>query len=796
MKPLLSVFCVALLLVAFGTALGTVHTGPDKAFTGKSAAAPLNSALPLQPRSTDQRAANILNELRSRHVPVNYALLPNFNARVSITKGTVSPLYTSSPAPMGVGDFGLINTSSGIVGYNTTTSSIEGTIAFKGLQPFYLLNDAPQTVTVQLNAVLDNVTLFGVPAYSFWTQNVFFYSQRTHTLTFLDNIWNFSSPAFDFTQNSLYKHNGTIVAPVFYFDVGPTISVGYPFTVNLYLNSTVLQDRTAVFFNYSISSPTLHSTKSGSYDEVLFNSTSPGISTPTMPAPYLISGTTVTPTGYLLYDAELMIGGPGGGSTTSIYSINGTMRLQYLNSTTGVYNNVQSAFDFGTDTGETSEGVAVYWTQNAVAHLTAGPSLLYGMWNLSSGSPAGADIMISGTVSPSNAFLFVSGGSSFNNTSAAWAPVLPNGMFNFSLPQGVYSGAVLMSNYEPEYNLQMGPDMTVMLTANASEGVYTPLFAFNNMQLANLSSSGAGTVTTPYMITATVINPINQLFGELNDFFFPVFPGVMLVNTSSYAVLMGLPSFYIQYPVSQQFALEFFGFPIWNYMPFETYGASNVSIVGSPFISGWYPVFLYGFPLANLIVWNSSSVLIAGNYFSSMGSSALIFNSTDVLVWGNVFAENSLAGISVTHPTRYFEFELAPIYPATVPTGLSVFSSGDTIYNNAFIVDLPAISPDFNIYTFAGATYMDAWNVSFQLVKNAMPYTFNGIAIPPVSITGGSYLGGNFWYNYHPRSTLKLPFNDNGWIANGGDYVPLVLGSSQSSSYNSVLQPLDPGISA
>ena len=37
---------------------------------------------------------------------------------------------------------------------------------------------------------------------------------------------------------------------------------------------------------------------------------------------YLASGTHVTPTGFIPFDFEIMVGGPGGGSTTSIY-VNG-----------------------------------------------------------------------------------------------------------------------------------------------------------------------------------------------------------------------------------------------------------------------------------------------------------------------------------------------------------------------------------------------------------------------------------------------------------------------------------------
>ncbi len=782
----LKILLVAILVVIAGA--GYLFAAPHQhaAATGNGFSQPAKSSVPSYQLST--KIGQVLAQLNASHVPVNYAMLPNFNAKTVVSGGVVEPLYATSPAPMGVGDFGLINTSSGMKGYNTSTSSVEGSLTLNSMQPFYLLNDAPQSVTVQLNTVLNNVTLFGVSNYVFWTQNVFFYSQRTHSLTFLDNIWNFSSPSFTLTANSLYNYSGNVVAPVYYYTIGPTINVSYPFTVNLYLNTTVLGQRSAVFFNYSISSPTLKHSMSGSYDRVIFNSLGAGQTALAKTQQFLISGTTLTPTGYLLYDAELMIGGPGGGSTTSIYAMSGSMHLMLLDAGTGTYNNVASAYDFGTDTGETSEGVAVAWTSSSVAYLTAGPSLLYGMWNVSAPS-MGTPETLSGTIDPSNSFLFVNAGSSFNSSIAAWAPLQNDGSFSFSLPTGVYTGAALMSDYTPQESLPMSSAMSVNLVPNSAAGIYTPLYAFDNQQLANLASSGTGTVGNQYIISGSGTVVLDPLFSELNDFFFPVFPGVMFVGTSAYVQLEGFPTPYIQYMQPLVPALQFYGLPTSNYLPFEFYNSSNVSVIASPFISGWYPFFLYGFPVANLLVWNSTSVLVAGNYFSSMGSSALIYNSTNVLVWGNVFAENPIAGTSITHPSKYFMAELSSILPSSVPTGLSVFSSGDLIYNNAFMVDLPAMSPDFNIYTYGGANYMNEWNITFTLIRNASPTTFNGLTLPAESITGGAYLGGNFWYNYSPKGSLHLPFSDNGWIANGGDYVPLVSGNSNSKSYSSALQP-------
>ena len=66
-------------------------------------------------------------------------------------------------------------------------------------------NGSENTFGVQLNAVMNGVTLQNSSAYSFWTQNVLYFNfPSPGDVTFLDNIWNFSSPAFYLAPGTLY----------------------------------------------------------------------------------------------------------------------------------------------------------------------------------------------------------------------------------------------------------------------------------------------------------------------------------------------------------------------------------------------------------------------------------------------------------------------------------------------------------------------------------------------------------------------------------------------------------------
>ncbi len=706
------------------------------------------------------RASNTLNDLNSKGISSKYVFLPNFGKSHLAGNQVNGTSYTQAPAPFGIGTYGLAQNNGKLVRYNINSSSFEGSFSVNSLKTFYGLDDSPNGVTVQLNAVLNNVTLFGSSHYSFWTQNVIFYSARTHQLLFIDNIWNFSSPSFYMSPNVFHSYDGNLVSPYFYYAIGNLFNVTYPFTVHFYLNSTIIQGRNTVFFNYSLNNG--GKVTSGSYDEVQFNSTygmPSGYSAPQ--ANYLVTSNVTTPTGFIPYDAEIMIGGPGGGSTAMIYQIDATMTLKYLGSS-GSYANVPSAYNVGSETGETSAGVAVTWSQNGVAHLGAGPSFVYGMWNVSQTNQFNH---YKGQVTPSNSFMFVSPGSTFSDANASWAPLSMSGKYSFSLPSGKYNAGFLLSDHSPEYAaLKTNSNQKSSLPVNISMGLYTPLYAYGNSQLQYISQSGKGTQKNPYVLynNPAPSGQVNPLFASMNDYAFPSFSGVLLKDTSAYVLMDNMPGFKVVYPAYEQQLIQFFGFLPFNYLGYFLYNTSHATLMNS-YISGYFTTYESGFPVANLVLWNSNDNLIASNYFDVMDSGMLIYNQRDTsggnMVWGNYFIQNSMLNSSNYPPMNIWGGPLA----------LSVFSSGNTIYNNAFIVYYTAYSPTYSIYTYnSGTMYLNMWNITKQPASNVN--YFNGYALSG-SIVGTTYQGGNFWWNYIGPGT---PYTDNGLIAYGGDYVPLV----------------------
>ncbi len=741
-------------------------------------------ALPSSVTSSSSLEQRILATTKADHIPRAAVSLPNLVGHATVRNGAVSPLTTVAPAPMGIGTFGVRNTTGIPQPYTLRSSSWEGSITINNVNTFLVNNDGALSTTggnntfgVQLNTVTNGTTVKNHSSYDFWTQNVMYWNLVPGTVTFLDNIWNFSSPSVSLANGTLYSYNGTPVYPFFYYDFGPTIPITMPVTVHLFVNSSITNlastgyGYTTVRFGYDIVNAATHVNEAaGVYDTVLFNSTTPIGSVPA--SPFLVDGGNLTPTNFLLYDAELMIGGPGGGTTTSVYGINATEQLQYWDSGLGKYVNPPSAWNVGTDTGESSEGIAETYTTPGIVSVGAGPSIPTPFWNATPGGNAGA-ATVSAALSPSNAFVFFTPGGAFNPNIAAWAPTQTSSSVSYAVPPGTYTVNAMLSDYTPlatTVSVSAGDhiQLNLGLQRNMLTGVYTPLFAWNNGQLAALSTRGTGSASNPYLIEN---NParggVNPVFGEMNDYLFPVFPGVLFAGTTAHVSLQHPSLMRFTYAPIYQGYLVAVGLPVTNNLQFELFNASNVTIWNAKGITGWFFLDDYGptglLPMANVIVWGGSHDLIGHNKFVGQGSSLLLASLSGVgsnVVWGNRFVNSS---------------SLSPMmYPGNgaqngPPIGIFAFESGDLIYNNYVATSITAFAPEMNMFYGYGELNLENWNLS-MVEPRGYAVSYNGHTLSG-TIVRSPYQGGNFWANYVPGS--GLPYNEFGFIQSGGDYFPL-----------------------
>ncbi len=781
---------------------------------------PLAAAADSAPASS--RGAAIVAALNAKGVSSRDVFLPDFAAADPgrSSGGHVNLTYTTAPAPYGIGDFGLRNVSGVLTPYITQTTSLNASFSSSDFSGYSADLSSPDEYGVQLNAVLTNVTLFGQTGYQFWTQNVFEYVPSNSTLQFVSNIWNFSSPGAELTCNVFFAAGGFNECPEFYYGLSAPIPAAYPFSVRLWLNTTMDQGRNEVLFNYTVSSAL--GDYAGGYDYAIFNSTAPGSSVTAPPAAFEANGFADNPLG-LPDDFELTLGGPGGGSNFDLFASDATyLTLTYLNASSGTYRTVDSAYNVGGDTGETSVGVNSAWAQFAgcsnCAELNAGPSFQYGFWNVSNGPPEeafGTQPRVALHVDPMTAFVFVAPGLDVENMSAyQWAPVnLLGATAGIVLPLGNYSTWVLASEYDPmsgtfELSAACVPcDDSIALAHDSTVGVYTPLWAFNETAVAYLSSGVDGfgndqLYNNQYGLIGEV--PCISLvgcnyfpwFGAFNDWMFPVFPGVFLYDVDRVS-LSSPPSFETDFPTGPSFqaAIDYYGLPESNDLQIVVYDSTDVSLLGGT-IGGWWPAATYFGPsqsIANVQFWNTSSSTIYGVDFQTGGMALFLYGGTDNYISSNSFT-TLIPGSANPYATvaAYFgsvglvdtDWGDAYLYGAAAWTACAVC---DVVDNNLFDTTITATQLYGDPYT--------------GLAPNQYPYAFsqayNGPYTPgTTNIVGGDYLGGNYWWDYglywNPYDSLPytglnplpyLEFEDPlAYICEtfvtycdggGGDYYPL-----------------------
>jgi thermopsin len=762
-----SIAAVVVLLASAGATSAGSHAG---AAANGSGAGAQPAVVPAAPTAGSERQQAILRELQGSGIPAADIHLPDLSVGQPYQGETVAPTYSSAPAPMGVADLGLTNVSGTLRGSVLNTSSVEGRITLTNALSEYVDGDGPDMFGIQLNAVDTGVTEFGNTSDEFWTQNFVSYTPSSGQLVFGDNVWNFSNYAAYIAPNVFYATgpNGTLYAPVYYYAVGPTFTIHYPFTLTLYLNSTVLDDRPAVFFNYTVSNRSM--TTSGSYDYVVFNATnltSMHLRHAYPAGVYQINGLTVDPVG-LPNDLELDVVGNDDGDTTTFYEMNATLSIATWDAATDRYVPVRSAMDAGSETGETSDGVDVsYAAGSTVADMQLGPSFLTGLWGIS--PDAGARKVVE-TLSPASTFLFVNPGSAENASAAQWVVGSPTGTTTFYVPNGgPYWFEYLLSERNPGSYLLTSPANSTTRTSftgtsNLSRGVYTPLIAFGNGELASLSSGGTGSSASPYAIDNNEHGALDPEFAAWNDYQFPVFPGLLLIGTSAY-VTVTAPSFEVAYPSWMAATIAAFGLPSTNDLQLQFWEASHVRVLGGT-ISGWLSAFLVGFPEGSVIFWNSSDNLVAGATFPDEGDAIVLYGGTGNTIWGNRFTDDPADASNLSNVLN----------SGNLTQAINESEAGDLIYNNYVDVPLPAVTPTYDPLSCQilcePATYLDAWNVSRQPATDVR--LVDGVPLSG-NILGYAWQGGNFWENYGTASNPYgvLPYNDSGNITVGGDYEPL-----------------------
>ena len=494
---------------------------------------------------------------------------------ITSTNGVVNPVYVAQPAPLGITDFGL-----GAKAYSYNTSHFLGQVTFNtppnATQPGSTGVIEPAAIAqhrgllgneyefgIQLNTVVDQVSIPGTNNGTFWTQNVANWNDTA--IHFASDTFNFSLNSFTYIPPSGTDVPATILSGCGLNTAGvnnilevyggvfqcvggsvPISAADFPITLQLYNNATITAGNDAqVTFAYRIIEAGTGVNVTGVYNTVVFNNPNASATAKkdtqlAYPPLFTVSGTTTTPNignGRTFFRAsELDLLGGIGGANAVFHSLNATANLEYSNVTSGGWQNVPSAYNFGANTGETGSGIADFWTPSHTLELNQGPTILYGLWNAEPqvSVPSG-DIELSGTINPSYGFVFVSNtppvadpfavGAAQDNMS--YLPSSASGAFATYLPPAKAPWDPTATYYlqafadgAAEYNGTITGTASVTITLGTSAVNKAPLYMAGDAQAAALDKAVGGSGTAPYVFNGAIIAPlyVNFTFDHVNIF--------------------------------------------------------------------------------------------------------------------------------------------------------------------------------------------------------------------------------------------------------------------------------------
>lgn len=320
---------------------------------------------------------------------------------------TLSPGCSSSSCPMGETDYGITPTGTSYT-YNAATMGAYADVSVLKIGAATgggcLDIHAVHCMTIQQNSVVNGVMVQNQRG-QYWAQDVPEVSldgvcsapcvSHAYSVTWLDNIWNFTGTsstlnAANMAGNLTGKCSSSAVGVAgtqnYWYCVGPTdYGLTLPFTIwaltsvgpnanAFYGGCPGTPDSCIQFWGAIFEGST--EPYFGWFDQVDFTAGTLGGG-----HPMIHVANASTPYG-LPYDAEWVMGGPGGGSAAAVTNSNVMMQSEYntgvgsvAGSNPGTWQNVRHAWSSGADTAEAVSNVYMvnYFGARHLASATKGP---------------------------------------------------------------------------------------------------------------------------------------------------------------------------------------------------------------------------------------------------------------------------------------------------------------------------------------------------------------------------------------------------------------------------------------
>ncbi len=270
--------------------------------------------------------------------------------------------------------YGLVNISNASAKFSNVNSNISQNIKCIKNETYsnnleVNSSDYNHSFSIQLNGVLFVENNNGTQTY--FLQDAVGINSLLKGLYLADNVWNESSLNATYTRNSITGGGGicnfvgkdntpfgdfSYEQGLYYYISNNTYNYTLPLILRLFINESYKENK-GIYINFYV--------EKQNGDLFPFNSVF--IRDRSLKLAYiLVDGYNYTPV-FSYYDAELIIGGFGGGASVLFNGFNSTLKLLYYNEILHRYSYFPSYYSFGRDTGEGAYDLHVsFYDGNAV----------------------------------------------------------------------------------------------------------------------------------------------------------------------------------------------------------------------------------------------------------------------------------------------------------------------------------------------------------------------------------------------------------------------------------------------
>jgi thermopsin len=295
-----------------------------------------------------------VNQGSTATVTTSYSLYP------SVPSYLAGP--HSTPAPLGIADYGVVNNNGNFEPTVLQTNEVEGSVSISSISAYnsssvYLTDGAPNYgAGLQLNVMMQVNTTQG--QFVYWLQDVAEFDTLAQTVTMDDNVWNasainanMSSTAVSGEGNVASSACSGCATQYYYGYANPSSPYTLPLSRVMSISVSYNGAGAQVTFGYS-----LGGAETVDYDMVTIADR--GITD----AAIIVNGYNEAPDGNQYYDAELVFAGYCCGLDTTFSQLSANLNIEYL-STGSSFVEPETLWTYGSDTGEGTYNLATTYSQ-------------------------------------------------------------------------------------------------------------------------------------------------------------------------------------------------------------------------------------------------------------------------------------------------------------------------------------------------------------------------------------------------------------------------------------------------